>query len=272
MKNLKIKIGKTAVLEAYLINCSSQIDRIAERPAIIICPGGGYERIVEREAEVVAIKMLSLGFQAFVLHYTVELGSYPAALTELAESVRRIRNNAEKWQINPNKIMVAGFSAGGHLAASLGVFWQDAWLARELGGDSRQWQPNGLLLAYPVISSGIFGHQASFINLLGKDLTQNEKKKQSLELQVGPAVPNCFIWHTAADQTVPVENSLLFSQALSQHNIPFALHIFPSGQHGLSLATQESAGQAKDINAQAAVWPQLFEQWFQANINKSEPQ
>lgn len=268
MENLKIKIGTKALLETFITNDVSKSGDSSDRPAIVICPGGAYERVVEREAEVVAIKMLSIGFQAFVLNYNVDHGSFPGALTELAESVRLIRKNAAKWQINPNKIIVSGFSAGGHLAASLGVFWHEDWLEQLLHGRSKEWQPNGLLLAYPVISSGTFGHQNSFINLLGEAITQKDKAKLSLELQVGPNVPKTFIWHTAEDQTVPVENSLLFSQALSKYHIPFELHIFTKGHHGLSLATQESAGRDNDINAEASIWPKLFKNWFQANINQ----
>lgn len=270
MENLKINIGKNAVLETFMTSWQSQVAELALRPAIIICPGGAYEFLAEREAEAVAIKMLSLGFQAFVLHYDTTSGSYPAALTELAESVRLIRNRANQWQINPNQIIVAGFSAGGHLAASLGVTWHEAWLEKKLNGSSEQWQPNGLLLAYPVISSGSFGHQNSFINLLGQNFAQIEKEKVSLGLQVNSNVPKTFIWHTANDQTVPVENSLLFSQALSRQHIPFELHIFPEGHHGLSLATKESAEEVSDINAAVAIWIELFAHWFQENINVSK--
>src|SRR5699024_2025278 len=143
-----------------------------KRPAVIICPGGGYEFTSDREAEPIALKMMNMGFHAFVLHYNVKPHVYPQALLELATAVQIVRGNHQVWGIDPSKIIGAGFSAGGHSAASLGVFWQGSLLVEKMKGEKESWQPNGLLLAYPVISSGEFIHEGSFKTLLAENYPQ----------------------------------------------------------------------------------------------------
>ena len=139
------------------------------RPVIVICPGGGYEWVSEREAEPIALKFVGAGYHAVVLHYSVAPAAhYPTALRQLAWTVAHLREHAAEYHIDPNKVVVAGFSAGGHLAASYGVFWKKkTFLAEELGVDAEQLRPNGLLLSYPVITSGPKAHRGSFTNLLG---------------------------------------------------------------------------------------------------------
>lgn len=264
---IPLKVNHQEVdLTTYVLDNSKEIDLNRRRPAIIICPGGGYEFLSEREAEPIAIKMLSYGFQAFVLNYSVKPNVYPQALEELASAVKLVRENAEKWHVHPDKIIVAGFSAGGHLAASLGVFWQQEFLKERLKDENTKWQPNGLLLSYPVISSGEFGHQGSFEALLSQDY-ENAKETLSLEKKVTKHTPPTFLWHTLEDGLVPMENSLLFSQALRKQGVPFELHLFPNGGHGLGLATQETAaGGNYGIQEEVSVWPELFAKWVQVNF------
>ncbi|HIY58500.1 MAG TPA: alpha/beta hydrolase [Candidatus Tetragenococcus pullicola] len=261
---LPIKDGK-ATLNTYVIENFREIQLDRKRPAVIICPGGGYEFISEREAEPIAIKMLNYGFQAFVLNYSVKPAVFPQALLELASAVKMVRQNCDKWGVDPEKIAVAGFSAGGHLAASLGVFWEEDFLSAELKGKSSDWQPNALMLAYPVITSGEFSHEDSFKALLGDDLSH--KEEFSLEKKVTKQTPPTFLWHTLEDGLVPAENSLLFAQALRKEDIPFALHVFPKGGHGLSLASVESdLPQSDNIRDDVAVWPDLFSQWLKITL------
>ncbi|MDF7639752.1 alpha/beta hydrolase [Lactobacillus sp. ESL0791] len=270
-KTIPITIGNRgngATLTTYILENFSEIDNSRKRPAILICPGGSYRYITERETEAVAIKMNSLGFHAFILRYTVTRGAFPQSLYELAASVKTVRDNCVNWMIDPNKIIVAGFSAGGHLAASLGVFWKNHFLQAELKGNADAWKPSGLMLGYPVLSSGRYAHSKSFRTLLG-DNYDKYKEKVSLEKQVNSAVPPTFLWHTVSDAQVPVENSLLFAQALSQHGIPFALHIFSTGRHGISLATSETSHDKIDINSEVQIWPSLFATWVNEQFNKS---
>ena len=145
-------------LYTYIIDHSPEMDYHKARPAVIICPGGGYAMTSDREAEPVALRFNSLGFQAFVLRYSVMKVRFPGALLELAKAVATVRENAGEWDINPDKIVVCGFSAGGHLTASLGVFGT-AILSKPLGYAGQEIKPNGIILSYPVISSGRFAHQ-----------------------------------------------------------------------------------------------------------------
>ena len=267
-EKITIKVDEThqAFLTTYVLENSPEIDPQRQRPAIVILPGGGYEMTSDREAEAVAIKMNSYGFQAFVLRYSVAPAVFPTALLEVASVVALVRKNQQAWHVDPDKIIVGGFSAGGHLAASLGVFWQEEFMQAALGGQNADWQPNGLLLAYPVISAGEFAHEGSIFNLLNGEVDVT-REKLSLENQISAQTPPTFLWHTVADDCVPVENSLLFAQGLQQVKVPFELHLFPQGGHGLSLATQETG--LADVNGAdyaCAQWSNLFAVWVKDNF------
>lgn len=262
----KIRLTQNASLVSYVLDNYDEVDINRRRPAIVICPGGGYEKTSNREAEGVAIKMLSYGYQAFILRYSVAPIRFPEALIELAKAVSLLREKSSEWSIDKNKIIIAGFSAGGHLAASLGVFWNTDIVKNKIPGHPDTWKPNGLCLAYPVITSGEFQHKGSIDNLLG-DTSSDYLELLSLEKQVTTDTPKTFIWHTIEDETVPVENTLLFAQSLQKNKVPFELHIFPNGPHGLSLANEETnSAKANRIQATCAQWPSLFEQWMKENI------
>lgn len=256
-------LGNEAELYCYLQDNSPELDMERRRPAIVICPGGGYQMTSDREAEPIAIKFLQYGFQTFVLHYSIFPMSYPSALVQLAKSVQLVRLRADEWGINPQKIVVAGFSAGGHLVANLGVAWDGEVLGKILGSNRQNWRPNALLLSYPVISSGDYAHEDSFKNLLGKDFLK-KKEELSLEKSVSQYTPPCFIWHTAEDGLVLAENSLLFVQALRNNSIPVEFHLFGFGGHGLSLGTTETAlANGYGIEETVSVWVDLFIKWFE---------
>ena len=148
----------------------SEAMAINDRPLILLCPGGGYTRTSDREAEPMALKFLAMGYHAAVLRYSCAPAEYPTSLKELAYSIKFLREHAKEWHIDPHKIVVEGCSAGGHLAASLGVFWDEDFLAESQGLSASEHEllrPDGLLLCYPVITSGEFAHRGSFENLLG---------------------------------------------------------------------------------------------------------
>ena len=247
-----------AVLTVYAPSNYPGFNQGTKRPFLLICPGGGYERCSERESEPVAIRFMSMGYACAVLHYTVSPDGYwPVALHQLAHSVEYVRNHCTKYFADPSRIIVAGFSAGGHLAACLGTMW------REISDGCR---PDGLLLCYPVINSGEYEHASSFRNLLGSRYAEL-KDSLSLEKRVTPLTPPAFIWHTKTDESVNYMNSVLFARALEKCGIPHELRLFPSGGHGLSLADESVTSPShREVNRQVSVWPELADSWLRKNI------
>lgn len=241
---------------------------VRERPLVLLCPGGGYSYTSDREAQPIALQFLAMGYHVAVLRYSCAPARYPTALLELAASVRLIREHAAQWHVDPDKLVVQGCSAGGHLAASYAMFWNQNWLREKAGvpeTDAQLLRPNGLLLCYPVITSGEFAHRGSFDNLIG-DLPEKDRllRLLSLENQVGSHVPPVFVWHTYEDQAVPVENSLLLVSALRRAGIPTEFHMYPRGGHGLALATtftQTSDGGA--VQPECAGWIELAHTWLE---------
>ena len=194
--DVKVKdTEETAKLYTYFLDNSREIAPERVRPVIVICPGGGYEWVSEREAEPIALKFVGAGYHAVVLHYSVAPAAhYPTALRQLAWTVAHLREHAAEYHIDPNKVVVAGFSAGGHLAASLGVHWRELGLPR----------PDGMILGYPVITAGKYAHRGSIQNLAGSD----DPGWYSLETQVTADTPPAFFWHTVTDPEVPVQNKI----------------------------------------------------------------
>lgn len=254
-----------AKLVTYIQEDSAEIG-IQDRPLVLVCPGGAYAFTSDREAEVLALQFLAMGYHAAVLRYSVVPSVFPTSLSELAYSVRLIRQNAREWHVNPEQIVVLGCSAGGHLAASLGVFWNEDFLAKLLGlgaSEHRLIRPDGMILCYPVITSGEFAHRDSIRNLLGggKEALWD---KMSLEKQVNGDTPPAFIWHTFTDDAVPVENSLLFVSALRRANVPAEFHMYPCGGHGLSLANRLTQGfMGNNIQEECASWISLAHTWME---------
>lgn len=224
-----------ACLTAYIPDNSFVQGKNKIRPAVLVIPGGGYEHTSQREGEPIAMKFISEGLCAFVLHYSVAPARFPQALCEAFSAISYIREHAEEWNIDPNKITVCGFSAGGHLSACVGAFWNKPWVNEYLQIDREKIKPNLLVLSYPVITSGEFAHQGSVNNLLGDNMTNENLELISLEKQVSQDVPPTFIWHTYEDGSVPVKNAMLFANALLENDIPLEMHIYRRGRHGLSL-------------------------------------
>ena len=246
--------------DTYLISHSDEIS-IKKRPMVIICPGGGYCFTSEREAEMFALRWNSYGYQAIVLWYSYRPAVYPAALLELARTVKLARENAAQWDVDPEQIFVQGSSAGGHLAASYGMFWNRGFLEKALNADAGQLRPNGMILNYPVITSGEFAHRESFEDLLGEQYDQLVET-MSLENQVSEDTPPAFVWHTNQDGLVPAENSLLLALAMRKAGRPVELHMYMKGDHGLGLAselTKDREGGAVEPSCQC--WFELAWRW-----------
>ncbi len=255
--------GSAAKLTPFLL------ERGQAKGTVLICPGGAYRWVSPREGAPVAAAFNKGGYHAFVLGYTVRqeeddpdaalLGTKP--LADAAWAMAHIREHSGDYGLDPDKIAIGGFSAGGHLAASLGVYWQTPSFFR--GEKAAElYRPNALILCYAVLSGGAYRHGGSFRNL-AEDSVKG-RAPYSLENHVSHLTPPAFLWHTSNDESVPVQNSLLFAEKLALYEIPFELHIFPYGSHGLSLATPEvsEAKENRSPDPHVARWIDLCVEWL----------
>lgn len=250
--------GFSLPLDIYCPEVSADIDPNIQRPAVVICPGGAYQFLSPREAEPVALTFAAMGFNAFIAWYRVAPHRYPRPQQDAAAAVAWVRANATKTHTHPEKIAIMGFSAGGHCAASLGVWWPRAELWQKLNLTPQQVKPNALVLSYPVITGGEKAHRGSFVNLSGsQDL--KEHMRYALETQVTAQTPPAFLWHTWTDESVPVENSLLFASALKANGVQAEVHLFPFGNHGASLCNPQTSGTLNPqfVLPDCAQWPRM---------------
>ncbi|MBP5491876.1 MAG: alpha/beta hydrolase [Clostridiales bacterium] len=210
------------------------------RPCMIVVPGGGYCMVVPPEGESVAKEFYNRGMNTFVFTYTTDITmSVPLKtqpLMDISRAVRYVRKNAARFCIDPEKIVICGFSAGAHVCATLGVHFDYAVdpdpEMKEISN-----RPDAMILSYPVITAGEFTHEYSIQTLVGKDAPAVEKDFFSLEKHVSETTPPSFIWQTVEDNLVPVENSMLFAQQCRAQGVPYAYYAFPHGWHGLSVHT-----------------------------------
>lgn len=211
-------------------------------PAVIICPGGGYSFVSDREAEPVASAYFAAGYNTYILRYAVgcEGAKNFRPLCQLAATIAEIRKNAEAWFTVKDQIAVCGFSAGGHLAASLGTLFNEEKFLKVFGRTDNI-RPEAMILGYPVITADEYAHAGSIENVSGSAIGSEEYAWFGLDKHVDSETPPAFLWHTAPDGTVPVENSLKMCAALSAAKVPFELHVLPKGGHGMSTCTKEVA-------------------------------
>lgn len=230
---------------------------IDTRRAIVICPGGGYQFLSQRESEPVALQYFAAGLNVFILRYSVkEKAENSAPLIEAALAVRHIREHAQTYHIDPAYVFITGFSAGGHCAASLCTMWKDDAVAQAVGGDLTVCKPTAGILCYPVITGGQYAHRGSIDTLCGgPSFGTAGGERWSLEHRVDGDTAPAFIWHTFNDSGVPIQNTLLYASALAAAGIPFEYHVYPDGVHGLSLCNKETwGGQPVLDNPVCAAW------------------
>lgn len=233
-------------------------------PVVVVCPGGGYSMVSQREADPVALQYFAAGFQVFTLTYSVgEKAKGFTPLKELSETFCHIRKNAEDWNCAAGQIAVCGFSAGGHLAASLGVLWNHPKFLELYDNRGGENQPNAMILSYPVITADEFAHQGSIENVSGAAPGTEEYKFFSLDKHVSADTPPAFLWHTVPDDCVPIENSLSMISALQKAHISYEAHLFPQGHHGMSICTAE-VGTPDPYNAR---WMEMSIQWLRKVFN-----
>jgi acetyl esterase/lipase len=250
--------------KGYIQNTSNPtltlVGPAVDRPngtAVIVAPGGGYVRqSVDREGTQYATWLSTLGVTTFVLNYRMQEYGHPAPLQDVLRAVRLLRSRAAEFGIDPHRIGVMGSSAGGHLAASAGTLFDNAAGRTGADLDKVDARPDFLVLMYPVIAmEGPAAHMGSRKALLGANPSQELVNLMSVDRQVSPRTPPTLLIHTQADAAVPVENSILFYQALTKNKVPAEMYLFEQGSHGMGM---------RDGLANASQWPRRAEEWLRA--------
>lgn len=282
MKNFIKNIGEDgAYVKYYLQEPNEEIDINRKYPFIVICPGGAYFWTSYREDEYVALKFLSEGFHVAVLHYATEgreamsvefdedlpkdpVSKFPKPLFSLANVVKEIRENTEKWSVDDNYIVISGFSAGGNLAAQYGTLWDKEWLKNEIGCSSDLLKPTHLMLAYAALNLRKSEDKNRVLYAsLGTFKPKDEEIKNINPIEnVSQNTPPTFLWHTLEDALVPAKDSIEFALELNKYNIPYELHVFNKAKHGLVLGDLRTGIKQDQSNAQVYKWVELFIEWL----------
>ena len=264
MLHERVYLDKTddrVYIDTYVAN-----DRTVLRDAMLVIPGGGYHNVcTEREGEPIALAYLAKGLNCFVLNYRVgqDGDTYPKQLIDASRAILHIRENSEKYSIDPSRVFAVGFSAGGHLAGSLALLSDDPAVLSTLGISEGENRPNAVVLAYPVTTAMMNTHLGSFVNLTGKTFDEIDEKtrvKLSLEENVKQSSPPAFIWHTAEDAVVPIAGSFALAEAYTRVGAPVMLHVYPYGPHGLALSNKFTS------RGNTATEQPLAEGWVDASV------
>jgi len=248
-----------ATLEGYILDCEIRLGQETKRPAIVVCPGGGYMYCSPREAEPIAVAYTAKGFHAFILRYSVgwEAGGF-APLKEVSWVIGYLREHAEEWNIDPDRIVSCGFSAGGHLALSSGLLAEN--------------KPNAMILGYPAVSAPNMPGMNFMLQLLEgrKEVTDEDAKKYDLVSQITKDAPPVFIAATAQDLLTP-HGALPIANRYSALGLPYELHIFQYGPHGYALGNEVSAdGSIRNFDPAYAQWLELSVLWLHRTFGKPE--
>ena len=248
LKQLDLPGG--GLLTVYLRDCVETMPLAMERPLVLVVPGGGYSHVSAREGDPVALQFAAAGYHTAVMRYAIcDEAKNCLPLRQLAAAIGLVRQHAAAWHVQPDKIAVCGFSAGGHLALSGAVL--------AVPGLPDLPRPNAVILGYPVITAGEYAHRGSFVQLTGtQDIAAHQRF--TLEDKITPATPPVFVWHTMEDETVPVENTLLLLNALHKAGVPCEAHLFEKGRHGTSISTPEVDADSAHRNR----WVKLAVEWL----------
>lgn len=297
MKYFKKKFGNNgAEATFYLQEPNKEIDINRKSPVLIIVPGGAYLWTSWREEEPIALEFLGKGFSCVVAQYATEgidfydgkhnysrepVSAFPNPLIDLAKIIAYVRDNAEEWSLDTNSVNVIGFSAGGNLTAQLGVYWKTQWLEKLVKRSSLQYRPNSICLSYGAPHMVLNSQEKDYYRqtkrmatsemisyaTLGNDQSMDRIRLVNMINTVTEDVPPTFIWHTMEDPYVPVSSALSFATQLEQNLVPFELHIYQKGKHGLALADlrTDSKRDRSQSNEQAATWKRLYLGWLKEN-------
>lgn len=271
MKNLEIPIyvnndekttDEPAMASLYLPDNFEIIDENRKRPTIIILPGGSYKFAADCEGEPIALRLMGYDFNAVVLKYSCAPNRFPTAIFEVAKLIMILRKKADEWNVDVNKIIVCGFSAGGHLAASYCTLWNRDFVKNFFNIKSKENKPNAMLLGYPVIDDKYID-SISIKNLLGERYNEAEMLDLvSCQKQVDGDTPPAFIWHTAEDFVVKPQNSLVMTSALLEKGVPVEYHLFRHGNHGMGLVNEITMKNYDGSFSEVQVWIDLAIRWI----------
>lgn len=288
MKYFKEKIGDNGARATfYLQEPNREIDIERKSPVMIVVPGGAYMWTSWREEEPVALEFLGKGFSCVVAEYATEgldfydgkhdyskepISAFPKPITDLAKTIAYVREHAEEWSLDADSINVIGFSAGGNLTSQLGVYWNQDWLEDLVGKKREFYRPNSICLAYGapkmvMDNEGQIKPDRIDYATLGNDQSQERIKKVNVIDAISSDMPPTFIWHTTEDPFVPVLSALKFAVGLEENKVPYEVHIYQKGKHGLVLGDlrTDSKPDRSQSNKQAASWVGLYLGWLTEN-------
>lgn len=291
---------KDVTLTAYILDKSSELAVSPKRPAVIINPGGAYIMLSDREAEPIAMKFAGMGFQTFVLRYSVANGGkntwpenmrnlppenkgaeYPAPLLELGKSMLKIKENADKWHVDPDQIGICGFSAGGHNCTLYASSWFREVLTEGLHTTEEKLRPLFCIAGYPFVDWELeynldldedmrTAYRWMYYDYFGDaDPSPERMRACSPNYLVTEKTAQTFIWTTMTDKSVDPRHSMRLAEAMVRHQVPCELHIFGEGHHGLALADRATLQNSDDLNDTVAQWIPLVEQWLKKVVNFS---
>lgn len=277
-----------AKLTANILDDGEFAKKGIRRPAVVVCPGGGYTMISINEGEPVALAYAAKGFHTFVLEYSVKIDHpFPTALRELARAMSIIRQNAEDWLLDRDNIAVIGFSAGGNLALSLGVYFNQPLLTDEMGLTEDQIRPNHVILGYPAVSlipqnretpkfvldmmeQGLIpdfrGPSIQEILIGHENVSQEESASLNLIPKIHDKVPRTFVWGTYEDSLIPPTDLLGLATALHSVQVPCELHLFEKGPHGMSLCDENTKSEAEIKGLSIPFWLPLSLEWLKQGM------
>ena len=274
----------STTLTAYLQDSSLEYQKLGDKPAVIICPGGAYIGITDKEAEPVALRFLAAGYQTFVLRYSIgaELARFPAPFIDAAKAIMLVRENAGRWGVKPDHICLCGFSTGGHVASILAATWQEEYLMKALNADNQLFKPNALILGYPLLDMYQFGRKnkdkshemQTLIEIMFSAVYGTSIPSKSLmeewhyKNKITSDMPPIFMWITSEDSLVDVEEAFDFMKVLAANNVSYELHVFEKGVHGLSLGDQMVGYSEIEIRRMGNVyrWMELALNWLKNKL------
>ena len=274
--------GASIAMDAYIPAASREISPDIKRPSILICPGGAFLYLSEREAEPIALRFLAEGFNVFVVWYRVHPSNlpmstdyaymdwvqapkdhrFPMSQQDVAACMAYVRVHADEWHADPDQIALMGFSAGGYLCATMGGLWHRAELWKEMGLTPQEVRPNAVVLAYPPTDTAL--GSALFFEWATGEKDPEKQKAYSVLNMVTADYPPAFIWHTFPDELVPVQHSIRLAQALAENGVLTELHIFPVGGHGLALSNALTG----TIQPECEQWTTLAARFLRDAMNK----